>query len=441
MRVVLGVGLAGLLAIGCGSKVTNEATPSMDDGGAIHTDGAVADGLPCDVDAVLARECRSCHGSTPRFGAPMSLVTLDDLQRPSPSDPSKKTWQEAQRRVNLPADSPDRMPQAPNHPLSAADLATLNAWFASGAAGSADACVPADGGHAPPPKPLSCTPDVQLRPKTKWTMPKDLHDVYVCYGVEIDAPAKRHVVAIEPKIANTNIVHHILLMQSETPVDGTPVPCGAGSIGRYRMLYGWAPGVGSFELPKEAGLPAGPGKAHFVVQIHYNNLAGAEGETDDSGFDLCSTTDLRPNDADVMAFGSMKFTIPAMSTHDITATWKVPGTLGELHAIGALPHMHQLGKSITTVLRPTTGGTVDLGGAPGFSFENQFFAPLPNVSIKGGDTVETRCVWKNDTKSDVGYGEDTAEEMCFSFTMYYPKITVSPWSWAAPAYLSSTTVN
>ncbi|MBI2392133.1 MAG: peptidylglycine alpha-amidating monooxygenase [Deltaproteobacteria bacterium] len=441
MRVVLGVGLASLLAIGCGSKVTNEAATPTSDGGAIQTtDAAVADRLPCDVDAVLANECRTCHGSTPSFGAPMSLVTLADLQKPSPSDPSKKTWEEVKRRVNLPADSPERMPQAPNHPLTAADLATLNAWFSAGAPGSSETCMPADGGH-PPPKPLSCTPDVQLRPKTKWTMPKDRHDVYACYGVELDSAVKKHVIAVEPKILNTKIVHHILLMQSDAPVDGTPFPCGAGTIARYRMLYGWAPGVGSFELPKEAGLPAGPGKTYFVVQIHYNNLTALEGETDDSGFDLCSTSELRPNDADVMAFGSMKFAIPPMSTHDITASWTLPGSVGELHAIGAFPHMHQLGRSITTTLHPASGGTIDLGSAPGFDFENQFFAPLPSVAMKSGDTVRTRCVWKNDGKTAVSYGEDTAEEMCFSFTMYYPKITFSPWSWAAPAYLSSTTVN
>ena len=45
------------------------------------------------------------------------------------------------------------------------------------------------------------------------------------------------------------------------------------------MLYGWAPGVGSFELPKEAGLPANNGTTHYVVQVHYNNISALAGET------------------------------------------------------------------------------------------------------------------------------------------------------------------
>jgi hypothetical protein len=119
----------------------------------------------------------------------------------------------------------------------------------------------------------------------------------------------------------------------------------------------------------------------------------------------------------------------------------VPTGVGEIHAIGTFPHMHQLGKSLSTTLHPKGGGTVDLGTDPAFDFNNQFFGTLPNVSIKGGDTVKTRCVWENPTSSAVGFGENTENEMCYGFTMYYPKVTVSPWSWTLPAYLSTSTVN
>ena len=51
--------------------------------------GSASDGLPCDVDSLLARQCRSCHGTKPIGGAPMSLVSYDDLAAASPSDASK----------------------------------------------------------------------------------------------------------------------------------------------------------------------------------------------------------------------------------------------------------------------------------------------------------------------------------------------------------------
>jgi hypothetical protein len=39
----------------------------------------------------------------------------------------------------------------------------------------------------------------------------------------------------------------------------------------------------------------------------------------------------------------------------------------------------------------------------------------------------------NPTDATVSFGETTAEEMCYSFTVYYPKIQASFWSWAIPA--------
>jgi len=431
MRSIAIVFCSSLMA--CGGSTT-DAEPAADSGTTSQSDTSVAAALPCDVDAIVTRDCQSCHGATPKFGAPMALVTHADLQ---------KHAAKIKERINLPADTVGRMPQKPNAPLSAADLATMNAWLDGGAPARTTDCTPTDAGgvDAPPPKPLSCTPDVKVRGGSKWTMPKDVRDEYTCYGFELTTATKKHIVGVAPAIQNSKIVHHILLMQSDTAVSPTPTPCSGGAISSYRMLYGWAPGVGSFEFPPEAGLPANAGSTHFVVQVHYNNVAGLAGETDDSGFDLCSTTTLRPNDADIVAFGSMNFTINPKSTLNITASWTLPSFVPTIHAIGAFPHMHQLGKKIATTLHRADGTTADLGADPAFDFGNQVFAPLADTVIKPGDTVKTNCVWENPTTRTVEYGENTDDEMCYSFTMYYPKITSSLWRWGTPAGLAKTTVN
>jgi hypothetical protein len=405
--------------------------------------------VPCEVESIVTAQCGTCHGSTPKFGAPMALVTREDFMKASPTKPDRKVWEEVKARINLPADTVGRMPQKPNPPLDAASLATMNAWLDGGSPARSMDCAKPDTGPvtdtAPPvdggTKPLSCTPDIAVRGKSKWAMPKDTRDIYTCYGFDYPSAMKKHIIGIAPKIDNPKIVHHVLLMQHTASVSGTPTACSEGSIARYRMLYGWAPGVGSFEMPAAAGLPAESGTTHFVVQIHYNNVTGLAGELDDSGFDLCSTSTLRPNDADIMAFGSRSFTINPKSKLDITASWTIPGTIPEVHAIGAFPHMHQLGKKITTTLHKKAGGTADLGSDLAFDFNNQYFDVLGDVVIKSGDTVKTNCVWENPTDRTVRWGENTDDEMCFSFTMYYPKVTSSLWSWGAPAFLSSTTVN
>jgi hypothetical protein len=41
----------------------------------------------------------------------------------------------------------------------------------------------------------------------------------------------------------------------------------------------------------------------------------------------------------------------------------------------------------------------------------------------------------------VSFGQDTEDEMCYSFTAYYPKITSAGWSWALPAAGSACTTS
>jgi hypothetical protein len=58
---------------------------------------------------------------------------------------------------------------------------------------------------------------------------------------------------------------------------------------------------------------------------------------------------------------------------------------------------------------------------------------VPPAVAKSGDVVTTRCAWTNDRNAPVSFGERTDQEMCDSFTLSYPKIKASFWSWAAPA--------
>ncbi|MGZ3456650.1 MAG: monooxygenase [Polyangiales bacterium] len=411
---------------GCGG-LSNSAKPG-DAGPDVAIEDLPSD-LPCDVQGVIARNCQSCHTSPPAYGAPMPLVTRDDVASYIPS---------IKDRIHRAADAVGRMPQKPTPPLSSDDLATLDTWMDSGA--PKGFCKP---GGAPNPKPqaLTCKPNVSMHSASPFTMPKAERDLYACYGFDLEAGQKLHITGVAPRIQNSKIVHHVLLMQSDHTVSSTPYHCGAG-IGQWRMLYAWAPGVGSFELPKEAGLPAETGKTHFVVQTHYNNIQGLEGETDDSGFDVCTTEDLRPNDADILAFGSMRFTIPAHKKLDLSATYLVPASMGTIHAVGAFPHMHQLGKSIVTTVMPGgDGAPIDLGTDHAFDFGSQFFTPLSDVVINPGDVVKTRCVWENTTDNDVSFGENTEDEMCFSFTLYYPKVKADPWIWSLPSFAASMEEN
>jgi hypothetical protein len=412
-----------ILGVACSSsKVDVQGPPSA--GGAP---------LPCAVDAVIDAQCRQCHSSPPKFGAPMALLTSGDMNVAARTDHAKKVYELVGTRIH---DDAKPMPQAPNARLSAGDTKIIDDWIAAGAPPGNVACASvADGGAGDSgTSPLTCDVHDALVSMSPWTMPSATDDVYVCYGFDVTVGQKRHVVAIGPNIDNSKIVHHALLFQSPSTVSGVPAPCSSGGAVGWRILYGWAPGGKNIELPAEAGFPE-QGVTHYVVQIHYNNVNHLAGEKDSSGFTLCTTDQLRANDADVMAFGSESFTIPAQSKKNMTCSVTVPSTFNGLHMFAALPHMHKIGNVIAT-----TNGADDMGAQLNWDFQNQVWFPI-NTVLHTGDVVKTRCAWTNTTTSPVGFGPNTNDEMCYSFTMYYPRVTTALFNWQLPSATSTCVDN
>lgn len=389
--------------------------------------------LPCDVQKVLGDHCQECHARPPRFGAPMSLVTRADLLATPKFGSGPRVIDEMIKRTAS-AESP--MPPPPNALLSDAERAVLMAWSkdtperAAGASCSGSTST-SDAG-------VGCTPDLPLGPASPYEMPAQAGDQYVCFGVDVTRPTPTHVVGFAPRIDNTTIVHHIVLFESTSSYPSTPTPCDSGTSLQWRMVMAWAPGGKGLTMPPEAGFPLQTsGATHYVVQMHYSNPQGLAGQKDTSGFDLCTSAP-RANEADVLAFGTEKIDIPpATATYSRTCSVKVPSQLAGLHFIAAMPHMHKLGTGMTTTLKPAAGGAaVDLGSQPSFSFATQAWLPVAATSATN-DVITTTCTWSNPTGPEVKYGEKTSDEMCYSFTAYYPKVQSPIWSWATPAYTST----
>lgn len=384
--------------------------------------------LPCDVDNVLAAHCRSCHGGVPSFGAPMPLVTYADLRAPAKSDPSRPVYELVQKRIH---DDARPMPQAPNARLSAEATQTIDAWVSTGAAAAREGCAgapPTPPGETPLVPELPCpVPAETFAPGAPFTMPADASDLYVYYGVDVAVGVRRHITAIAPVVKNTKIVHHILLLQTEGPV--SPIPTTEAPKEKMRLLFAWAPGGKALVLPSNVGFPE-EGTAHYVVQIHYNNLGALNGETDTSGFATC-TGSPREHEADVMAFGTEAFSIPPRSKLARKCSVEVPPDYAGLTMFAAMPHQHQLGTSIsTTLVRGTT--SIDLGTRTPWNFQDQAWTDVSAVT-QTGDKIVTRCEWVNGGTEAVSYGEKTRDEMCYSFTLYYPRRTAPDWSWDVPA--------
>ncbi len=439
-RAVFFASLA-FLALACGDDGTGGSGGSGAAGpggsGAGGSGAASNGGLPCDVAELLAETCQSCHASTPKFGAPMSLVTRADLLAAPPQHPAATVGEALVGRIS---DTAEPMPPPPDLPLDAASKAILEAYVAAGMPESDEACGGAGGGGAGGMPPLGCEPDISLTPSAPFEMPSDADDLYVCFGVEAPSDVARHITAISPRIDNESIIHHILLLQSTEPVSANGEPCDFVNID-WKLVYAWGPGTPALELPEEAGFPLGPSDpGHFVIQIHYNNIQGLVGETDQSGIDFCTTTELRANDADIAAFGGTQFDpILPNSTQTTTCETPVPALVDPFFPVTIFqswPHMHQLGRQFTSVIEKADGSTLMLADVPNYDFEYQVTYPNPNYTLDVGDTVRTSCTWENTTQTTANFGENTTDEMCFNFVAYYPRVTATQWHWLLPSSLA-----
>ncbi len=443
-RVILNIValfVAAAAALGCGGPadpeaMPQEARPASPDGPGPKeaSNGAptAARRLPCDVDAILSARCQTCHSNPPKFGASAPLVTWDDLQKAGPG--GKKVLDLLPSRIR---DDQRPMPPSPQPRLTEKELATVDGWVKAGAPPSTATCS-----NAPAPdgvQPLSCTPDTELKATKPFVMQAGASpDQYWCFGVDVKLQKKRHVTALAPKVDNTKIVHHILLFQSNTGVSTDPFPCEAFGSSAWKLVAGWAPGGTNLELPAAAGFPENVGTTHWVVQVHYNSSSTTSG-TDQSGYRLCTTETLRPNDAGVLAFGSTNFSIPPRATHKIRCDYGLGPQFANVKLFNASPHMHTRGVAMSTERLPAGGGAPEMiFDQKAFSFEAQANFPITKA-VAPGDVMRTRCAWNNTTNSSIGFGEGTGDEMCFNFLGYYPNIPdltiagIPLFTWVTPA--------
>ena len=188
------------------------------------------------------------------------------------------------------------------------------------------------------------------------------------------------------------------------------------------MLGGWAPGMDVVEFEENTGLLIQPDD-YIVIQVHYYQKPEMGEVLDQSGYAF-KTSDEVDTVIQMLPLGPRDFTIPA-GAEAHTENWSFETPLG-MRVWGAFPHMHVLGTGYD--FRVEKDGTDHcLARSDGFDFENQltYMFEEPFV-VEGGDRFKMSCTWNNSPSNDnlihnppidIGQGERTDEEMCFSFTL------------------------
>lgn len=424
------VSMLSLLLVAC-SDAPNAAQPTGSAGSSTAGGGgSTTTDIPCDVDEVLANNCRGCHAAPPRYGAPMPLASVADLHAPAVSDPTRSVLTLVQQRLADP-----QSPMPPTGDMPAEDRAILDAWLDAGAPANQG---PPCGTEPPVPPPpigvdaLPCEPTHSFTAHAQGSAaPYHVPEVgagnlYQCFTFRSPFNGTTQATAWAPIIDDERVLHHWILYRTKTPqTDGGVMPCNMPQDSVF--VAGWAPGGSNFVLPDEVGLELAGQDDWFILQVHYHNAVQHADALDTSGVALCTTDTPRQHLAGVYTLGSVLINIPPFA-NGYQTVGQCPGWLSgflpePLHLIASFPHMHELGRSIRTeILRGGDNGPPEtLVDVEPWSFEDQRFYPHdPAVQLDPGDAVRTTCTYDNPTSATVTMGERTEDEMCFNFVMLYP---------------------
>jgi hypothetical protein len=373
----------------------------------------------CKVKAILDKNCSTCHKNPPEFAAPFPLQTIADLTKASPTKTGKKIFERVAVRIDatkVQAESTTLMP--PGKQLAAADIATIQSWVAAGApAGDNPTCTPPAG---------TVVPDAGVAADETWPL-AECDKVYkitaagttgspmsVPPGQEIhpqvSVPApwgseKVQAIAFKTITDNKKVLHHWILN-------------GGGAF-----LTGWAPGEdGIKKMKPDVGMdmPAG----NLRLDMHYNSLQVQSTEKDSSGVEVCvvGQAKFRKNHAAVTMGLSSLFNLsvpPGSKNYEVKSSMTVSGSQ-PITLLSASPHAHKLAVRMLFTVKKKSGELITMHDMP-FMFGEQHSYPLdPPVVVEAGDVINTSCFYTNTTSQTVTFGENTGNEMCFNFALYYP---------------------
>jgi mono/diheme cytochrome c family protein len=439
MRAHAGFGLFVAATLSLTAACGDEQEPlNQNQGGAQGGDGdgdgdgnptPAADSKWCDALAALRTNCQECHSVNAQSPAPMPLDTYEDLLKPGITNPNKKIYELVAERIH---DARRPMPEPPRV-MSEADKAAIDAWIAAGAQpGSDPSCSstpPSTGNNNGGTGGNTDGPGVQPGPKNEeW--PEDCEEIYsirvgvgdqphtVRAGTEthpqfyFDAPwgdDEVQALAFKPITDNKKVLHHWILYEN-----------GGGGLAGGSFLTGWAPGKDELRtMPPDIGVWMPSGKRALRLDTHYYNLGNSQDELDKSGVDVCITRTFREHTAGTYPFGTLAIELEPGKKTDVTATCNVTTPNGPVYLLSSSPHMHKLG--YWAQLYRTRAGEQLMLHDQSFNFEFQDVKPLDRVELKTGDVVTTVCKYENTTSGRVRFGQDTDDEMCFNFALYYPR--------------------
>ena len=415
---------AGVALAGCDADSAASADAGTDLGVPLSDRALTDDGMPVAADVapgacvpdralwdsqmrgVVQRQCGTCHGVTPSYGASLSLLDYE----------ANLLGVVGMRPVDRIAANliTARMPPAGTPPPTDDVRNSLVQWATCGAQ-TAPASTGLRASAAVFRSPVTAPADLPHFDLTadRYPVGPDVTDRYQCFVFDAPVTEARFIRRFEVRIDQASVVHHVVLLRDpRRNAPNQPYPCYNMPEGS-EYAYAWAPGQDALQFP-EGGLRVAPGE-RYVMQVHYNNGRHLPDVVDSTGVRVFHGP---PSGTEwgMVSIGPLGFSIPARSTGVAESACTL--TAGSRLLTG-MPHMHGLGTDFEQTIVRAAGSVEPLIALQGWRFDSQLFYDTP-VTFRAGDRVITRCGYNNTTSRTVTSGVRTTDEMCFNFAYVTP---------------------
>ena len=387
------------------------------------------------VAPILFDHCTTCHHEG-GIG-PSSFMTYDDAYNSSAGILGAIT---SGQMPPWPAD-PNYRHFVGENVLTQAEKQTIEDWLVGGALSGDLALAPS----TPVYNNNTQLPSVDQTFSTpNYSSPATNSDYYRTFVIPSGLAQDGWIDGIEIIPGNADIVHHVVISYDATGAGATLdandpgegfQSSGGSLVNGAKFLAAWAPGGGPLWVPFGFAqrLEAG---GDLLVEFHYP--AGTLGQTDQTTINLHYSDDPTPrevwynpilNHAPGILDQNFLF-VMANQTATFTETYNVPA---EITLIGTFPHMHLIGRSISSWAELPNGTTEPLISVPSWDFNWQLSYNYPQlIHIPQNTSLRAEAYYDNTSANPynpnsppqlVMAGEETGDEMMivfFAYTYYLP---------------------
>ncbi|MET0342240.1 MAG: hypothetical protein ABW252_14645 [Polyangiales bacterium] len=210
--------------------------------------------------------------------------------------------------------------------------------------------------------------------------------------------------------AGAPFVHHLIFARNRVPQKDGFEECDEAFRMTWDPVFLTGAGATTLEFPKDAGhkIPKG---TQMIVQMHLLN-ASEEAIKSQVEIKMHRSSVANPRPVNSYVFGSPDVNLLPNQTGQVVGNCKMSENL---EIIGAFPHMHMLGTSMTFEAGANEASLKTVFQRDPYSFDSQTVDRLA-IKLAPGDLTRVTCKYKNTTNHVIKFGESSLSEMCFLIT-------------------------